>query len=60
LQLAELFYPANGVRAIHERVDRRARKSAPTPHDFKLILAAGGQRASGIEQLEGAAGPSGS
>ena len=33
---------------------------ASSPHDFKLMLAAGGQRASGIEQLEAASGPSGS
>ena len=26
---------------------------ASSPHDFKLMLAAGGQRASGIEQLAG-------
>jgi twitching motility protein PilT len=26
---------------------------ASSPHDFKLMLAAGGQRASGIEQLSG-------
>jgi hypothetical protein len=25
---------------------------ASSPHDFKLMLAAGGQRASGIEQLK--------
>jgi hypothetical protein len=25
---------------------------ASSPHDFKLMLAAGGQRASGIEQLD--------
>jgi hypothetical protein len=30
---------------------------ATSPHDFKLMLAAGGQRASGIEQLSGAAAP---
>ena len=29
---------------------------ASSPHDFKLMLAAGGQRASGIEQLDEAAG----
>ena len=29
---------------------------ASSPHDFKLMLAAGGQRASGIEQLRRGAG----
>jgi twitching motility protein PilT len=33
---------------------------ASSPHDFKLMLAAGGQRASGIEQLGGEAEPVGS
>ena len=34
-----------------------AMETASSPHDFKLMLAAGGQRASGIEQLQtGAAG----
>ena len=28
---------------------------ASSPHDFKLMLSAGGQRASGIEQLGGEA-----
>jgi hypothetical protein len=28
---------------------------ASNPHDFKLMLAAGGQRASGIEQMASAA-----
>jgi twitching motility protein PilT len=31
---------------------------ASNPHDFKLMLAAGGQRASGIEQLEAPVGGS--
>ncbi len=30
-----------------------AYETATSPHDFKLMLAAGGQRASGIEQLTG-------
>jgi hypothetical protein len=30
---------------------------ASSPHDFKLMLAAGGQRASGIEQVEATAPP---
>ncbi len=33
---------------------------ASSPHDFKLMRAAGGQRASGIEQLDGQAEPVGS
>jgi hypothetical protein len=28
-------------------------ETASSPHDFKLMLAAGGQRASGIEQVVG-------
>jgi twitching motility protein PilT len=32
---------------------------ASSPHDFKLMLAAGGQRASGIEQLGGSLGDDG-
>ena len=31
-----------------------AMEYASNPHDLKLMLAAGGQRASGIEQLNGA------
>jgi len=30
-----------------------AMETASSPHDFKLMLAAGGQRASGIEQIAG-------
>jgi twitching motility protein PilT len=33
---------------------------ASSPHDFKLMLAAGGQRASGIEQLSGTPSPAAS
>ncbi len=33
-----------------------ALRAASSPHDFKLMLAAGGQRASGIEQLAGRPG----
>ncbi len=35
--------------------EETAMEYASSPHDFKLMLAAGGQRASGIEQLEGTA-----
>ncbi|HZO04896.1 MAG TPA: type IV pilus twitching motility protein PilT [Solirubrobacterales bacterium] len=35
--------------------ERTAMEFASSPHDFKLMLAAGGQRASGIEQMETAA-----
>ena len=31
-------------------------ETASSPHDFKLMLAAGGQRASGIEQVAGEEG----
>ena len=43
---ALLGYVMNGV--ISEEI---AMETASSPHDFKLMLAAGGQRASGIEQL---------
>ncbi len=36
-----------------------AYETATSPHDFKLMLAAGGQRASGIEQLANATAPEG-
>ncbi len=36
-----------------------AYETATSPHDFKLMLAAGGQRASGIEQLAAAPGGAG-
>src|SRR5918994_1221501 len=36
-----------------------AMEYASSPHDFKLMLAAGGQRASGIEQVAGGNGASG-
>ncbi|MFT3863550.1 MAG: type IV pilus twitching motility protein PilT [Solirubrobacterales bacterium] len=36
-----------------------AYETATSPHDFKLMLAAGGQRASGIEQLANANAPEG-
>ncbi len=48
------------ARLRHRRQDQPRRwryEYATSPHDFKLMLAAGGQRASGIEQL--AAGPGG-
>ena len=36
-----------------------ALEAASRPHDFQLMIEAGGQRASGIEQLEGSSLPSG-
>lgn len=36
-----------------------ALQAASRPHDFQLMIEAGGQRASGIEQLEGASTPGG-
>jgi twitching motility protein PilT len=32
--------------------EQTAMDYASSPHDFKLMLAAGGQRASGLEQLD--------
>jgi twitching motility protein PilT len=43
---ALLGYVQKGV--VSEEV---AMETASSPHDFKLMLAAGGQRASGIEQI---------
>jgi twitching motility protein PilT len=43
-----LTYVMEGKVSEHVALD-----FASSPHDFKLMLAAGGQRASGIEQLEG-------
>jgi twitching motility protein PilT len=43
---ALLGYVSDGI--VSEEV---AMETASSPHDFKLMLAAGGQRASGIEQL---------
>src|SRR5215212_6901311 len=45
---ALLGYVTDGV--VSEEV---AMETASSPHDFKLMLAAGGQRASGIEQVSG-------
>ena len=45
---ALLGYVTDGV--VSEEV---ALETASSPHDFKLMLAAGGQRASGIEQVAG-------
>ena len=45
---ALLGYVTEGV--VSEEV---AMETASSPHDFKLMLAAGGQRASGIEQVSG-------
>jgi twitching motility protein PilT len=43
---ALLGYVTEGI--VSEEV---AMETASSPHDFKLMLAAGGQRASGIEQV---------
>ncbi len=43
--------------AMEGRISEQvAMEYASNPHDFKLMLAAGGQRASGIEQIEAAPG----
>jgi twitching motility protein PilT len=51
---ALLGYVSEGM--VSEEV---AMETASSPHDFKLMLAAGGQRASGIEQVAGGNGASG-
>jgi len=49
-KLQDVFRQIKGEGKVTEEV---ALDYASSPHDFKLMLGAGGQRASGIEQLAG-------
>ena len=48
-----LALPRYRQSALYSQREKVALDYASSPHDFKLMLAAGGQRASGIEQLAG-------